>query len=201
MVIQVLNRWVSKHFYVILTLLVISCLQALMLIYGEFGWNAITATQNPFLGDKAPVSNTLIFDYLRQLGFLRVSGSFANKAIVFFIIQSIPVFIYSYCQPTKSKRIVSLLIWLSPILLLELLFHPDGIQYVPSILISALFYLLTSLYPIEFLSALASDTFDKRTFYKGIFFPLAAIGCFNLFWLGVVIKSWLFPRHGSKRVG
>jgi hypothetical protein len=178
MVIQILTRWLSRHFYVILTLLVVSCLQALILTFDEFIWEAISANQKLFSEIKAPVPNTFILDYLNQIGIFRVGSATAIKAIVLFAIQSIPVCIYSYCHSIKSKRIASLIVWLLPPLIVKIPLIVETILSYPShIFLGVLFslrselvYLLSPVCTLDFFLNLASDTFDKKIFYKGIFF-------------------------------
>jgi hypothetical protein len=100
-----------------------------------------------------------------------------------FLVQCIPVIVYEYFQSIKSKRIVALIIWLLPALV-----------SVPK-LENIAAYLMSPLFSIDFFTNLMSDSNAMEDFGEGFIFTIAVIGWFNLFWLGVTIKAWFFPKQ------
>lgn len=173
-------RWISRHSYLLLSLLITSCLQAIILAFGDFGSQAILANVEQLPGIK--VSHIFIFNYLNQLGVIRIVWKITNGTVLLFLIQLIPTSIYSCFQSIRGKRIASLIIWLLPALIS--LHAVEG----------TVAYLMSPLFAIGISISLLGD-FTKEDFAEGLIFYWAAIGWFNLFWLGVTIRNWFFPKE------
>jgi hypothetical protein len=166
----------------LLGVLVISFLQASTLTYRDLGQQIIN-TNHAQLPDVG-ITYLFISNHIKQLGTTKLLSEIASRSILLFLIQCIPVLFYEYFKSIKSKRIVVLVIWL----VLAIIGFP--------ILKNIAVYLFSPLFSIGFFADLMSDSNAMEDFAEG-FFPIAAIGWFNLFWLGVTIKAWFFPKQST----
>jgi hypothetical protein len=173
-------QWICEHSYLLFGILVISFIQAIILTYGDLGEQVIATNYEQLPGVE--VTRLFIFNHLKELGFVKLLSEIASKSILLFLVQCIPALIYARFQSIDSKRIVALTIWLLPALIT-----------LPTLKNTAV-YLISPLLSVGFFTDLVSDSNAMEDFSEGIF-TIAAIGWFNLFWLGVTIKAWFFSKQ------
>ncbi|GEM_PF-3639715 len=183
--VEAFLRWIQQYSFLLLGILVVSLIQATILALGDFGGQAIRENIEQIPGVLVP--HSIIFNYLTQIGGTSVILSIGRRAILLFLSQSISIFLYSTCRSMVDQRIAALLIWLLPALIA-----------LPTIAGTCV-YLLSPLFTVGVLTSLLADRLDTEDFAEGIVFISAAIGCFNLFWLGATIRAWLLPQSRSAR--
>jgi hypothetical protein len=172
------------HFYWFISILTVSCFQAIILAYGDFGEQTVSANLDRLLGVRVP--SILILEHLHKQDIWIISFSVMIRAILLFPVQCIPAFIYDYYQSIRGKKIAAFVIWILPALIA-----------LPTLKDSAM-YLISPLFSVGFLISLLSDQFTKEDFSERLVFRLAVIGWFNLFWLVILIRNWIFPLCESR---
>ena len=179
---KVITCYTRQHYYLLFGVLIVCLIQAMILVCWDVGRQVIRDNIEQLSGIEVPPS--LIFNYLSQLGIGNIIWKVVSKTIPLFLIQCIPALIYGRFQSVAAKLESPLIIWLVPALI-----------SLPTI-VGTVIYLMSPIYSINFFVRLVLDKADtKEDFAEAKVFPLAAIGWFKLFWLGVTIKTWFFSRR------
>lgn len=174
-------RWICEHSYLFLGILAISYIQGAILTYRDLGEQVIATSQEP----GVEITRLFIFNHLKDFGIAKILSEIAVKSIMLFLVQCIPVLIYERFQSIKSKQVVAFTIWLLPALI-----GLPVLENIPS-------YLMSPLFSMGFFTELFSDSNPMEDFSEGFIYNLAALGCFNLFWLGITIKVWFFSKQST----
>lgn len=178
---KVRTQYIRQHYYLLFGVLIVSLIQAAILVYWDIGQQVVSNNIEQLTGIEVP--RYLILNHLNQLGIVNVIWKVISKTIPLLLFQCIPALIYGRFQSVAAKLLSPIIIWLVP-----------AIIGLPTV-VGTVMYLMSPLVSIIFFVSLGLDQANtKEDFAEGIVFVMAVVGWFNLFWLGVTIKNWFFLR-------
>jgi hypothetical protein len=191
-VIEFSKSYLYRNFWLFLALLLVSLHQASILTYVDFGLDIILTDEPP----NKTFSGRVDFTLLGKVGFSKIAAKLCHYLIVLFFVQSVPTFIYGCFKSLRSRRIAALIVFFLP---------------ASSIFLStfSLESILLTIFLYTFLPVAAVSTPPGFMFFEasgstedfsdfGIF-QIAVVGWFYVFWLGVLIKVWLFSKLAKSK--
>ncbi len=189
---SIVARWAGKHRKLWQGLLVISLFQLVIISYADLGKQLIANTEADWTNNFS--CSFVIYHRLDRIDVLGVAFEVIQKFIIIFALEFAAIWIYSFCQSLRSKRIAAIAIWLSPLVL-----SIDSLAY------AIYYYLLSPLASLFFSWELVNigEYCRQKNFSpgEGMTYGLAVLGVFNLFWSIQIARNWIFPncRIGSDR--